>query len=374
MRVWGVLRTIGPRDFTFCMGYPKVPAVLKLIIQIPCYNEEDTLAQTIATLPRRVPGFDQVEWLVVDDGSTDRTLHVAGECGVDHVVRLPHNQGLARAFMAGIEACLKAGADVIVNTDADNQYDATAIPSLVGPILEGRAQIVIGARPISDINEFSWIKKCLQRIGSAVVKIASGTDVPDAPSGFRAIHREAALRLCVFNNYTYTLETIIQAGRKNIPIMSVPVGVNSVTRPSRLVKSVPSYVIRSITTIIRIFILYKPLRFFIMVGTLFLTPGVVIGLRFVFDFLRGEGSGHIQSLVLAAILILTAAIVYVAGIIADLTAANRVLLEEVRMRLLRQEVAAGHRVQHPDSPATARSADFSRLPPDSATARVPGRY
>ncbi len=317
-----------------------VPAVRKLIIQIPCYNEEATLAQTLAALPRHVPGFDCVEWLVIDDGSRDETAAVARRNGVDHIVTLPHNQGLARAFMAGIEASLKAGADVIVNTDADNQYDAAAIPALVQPILEERAQIVIGARPIAEINEFSWIKKLLQRIGSAVVKIASRTDVPDAPSGFRAIHRDAAMRVCVFNSYTYTLEMIIQAGRKNIPIVSVPVGVNRATRPSKLVKSVPSYVVRSLLTIVRIFILYKPLRFFLLLGTLFLAPGVALGVRFVIDFVRGNGMGHVQSLVLAAILIVTAVIVYVAGIITDLIAANRVLLEEVRMRLLRADIDA----------------------------------
>jgi len=321
------------------MGYPKVPAVRKLIIQIPCYNEEGTLAQTLAALPRRVPGFDQVEWLVVDDGSQDHTAEVARRAGVDHVLKLPQNQGLARAFMVGIEASLKAGADVILNTDADNQYDATSIPSLVAPILEGRAQIVIGARPIASIQEFSWLKKRLQRIGSAIVKLASRTDVPDAPSGFRAMHREAALRLCVFNNFTYTLEMIIQAGRKNIPIVSVPVKVNAATRPSRLVKSLPVYVVRSLMTIVRIFILYKPLRFFVFLGTALLLPGIAIGVRFLFDFVRGNGGGHIQSLLLAAILIVTAAVIYVAGIITDLIAANRVLLEEVRMRLLRAETA-----------------------------------
>ena len=322
------------------MRYPMVPAVRKLIIQIPCYNEEATLAQTLAALPRRVSGFDRVEWLVIDDGSRDRTDEVARRCGVDHIVTLPHNQGLARAFMAGIEASLKAGADVIVNTDADNQYDAAAIPALIAPILEGRAQIVIGARPIAEINDFSWTKKQLQRIGSAVVKIASRTDIADAPSGFRAIHREAALRLCVFSGYTYTLEMIIQAGRKNIPIVSVPVAVNRTTRPSRLIKSMPSYIGRSVLTILRIFILYKPLRFFMLLGTAFLLPGIALGARFVVDFLRGNGMGHVQSLVLAAILIVTAVIVCVAGIITDLIAANRVLLEEVRMRLIRAEITA----------------------------------
>ncbi len=333
------------------MRYPMVRPVRKLIIQIPCYNEEGTLAQTLGDLPRHVPGFDAVEWLIVDDGSRDHTAEIARRSGVDHIVTLPHNQGLARAFMAGIEASLKAGADVIVNTDADNQYDAATIPLLVQPILEERAQIVIGARPIAEIQEFSRIKKGLQRLGSAVVKIASRSDIPDAPSGFRAIHREAALRLCVFNGYTYTLEMIIQAGRKNIPMVSVPIAVNRPTRPSRLVKSVPSYVGRSILTILRIFILYKPLRFFMFLGTLLLVPGLALGVRFIIDFLRGDGMGHIQSLVLTALLIVTAAIMYVAGIITDLIAANRVLLEEVRMRLLRAEISAVRDEQRTGPPA-----------------------
>lgn len=336
-----------------------MPGVRKLIIQIPCYNEEGTLAQTLAALPRRVPGFDCVEWLVIDDGSRDRTAEIARLCGVDHIVTLPHNQGLARAFMAGLEASLKAGADAIVNTDADNQYDAADIPALVAPILEARAQMVIGARPIAQIDEFSWIKKGLQRIGSAVVKLASRTNVPDAPSGFRAIHREAALRLCVFNSYTYTLETIIQAGRNNIPVVSVPVRVNGPTRPSRLVRSIPSYVARSVLTILRIFILYKPLRFFLWLGTLFLVPGVALGARFLLEFVRGDGSGHIQSLVLAAILILTGVIVYIAGIITDLIAANRVLLEEIRMRLLRQEVGPAARQPQPDAQPLCTSSEVA---------------
>lgn len=311
----------------------------KLIIQIPCFNEGKTLGTTLSALPREVAGFDRVEWLVIDDGSDDDTVAVAKQGGVDHIVSLPHNHGLSAAFMTGIEAALKAGADVIVNTDGDNQYDAGAIPELVRPIIERNAQIVVGERPIMQIDEFSLLKKWLQKLGSAVVRFASGTRVPDATSGFRAIHREAALRLCVFNGYTYTLETIIQAGRKNIPITSVKVKANPSTRPSRLIKSVPSYLWRSVGTILRIFVLYKPLRSFFLVATLFLVPGILIGLRFVFlKYVAGQGDGNIQSLILAAILIVTAMIVFGAGILADLVAANRVLLEEVRMRLLRAEV------------------------------------
>jgi glycosyltransferase involved in cell wall biosynthesis len=310
----------------------------KLLIQIPCYNEEQTLPETLAALPRQVPGFDSVEWLIIDDGSTDRTVEVARRAGADHVVSLPRNQGLARAFVAGLEACLKAGADVIVNTDADNQYDAGCIPALVAPIVAGRAQIVIGERPIMDVKEFSLVKKLLQRLGSAAVRIASNTRVPDAPSGFRAMHAGAAMRLCVFSDYTYTIETIIQAGRKNIAIASVPITVNGPTRPSRLVRSIPSYVRRSLLTIARIFILYKPLRFFLYLGTAFLLPGLVLGLRFLLHYLGGDGQGHVQSLILAAVLLVTAVVVYASGILADLVAANRVLLEEVRARLLRAEV------------------------------------
>ena len=228
----------------------------KLIIQIPCLNEEETLPVTLGCLPRTVPGYDVVEWLVIDDGSTDRTAEVARAHGVDHIVQLSPNQGLAKAFMSGIEASLRAGADTIVNTDADNQYDATNIPDLVRPIVDGRAQSVVGARPIAEIEHFSATKKFLQRLGSWAVRMASGADIPDAPSGFRAIHREAALRLYLFNDYTYTLESIIQAGRKNLKIVSVPIRVNGELRPSRLIKSIPLYIRRSLVTILRIFILY----------------------------------------------------------------------------------------------------------------------
>lgn len=310
----------------------------KLIIQVPAYNEEDSLRAALESLPRQVEGFDRVEWLLVDDGSRDRSVAVARAAGIDHIVSLPHNQGLARAFMAGLEASLKLGADVIVNTDADNQYDASCIQDLVQPILRGDALIVIGERPIGQIAQFSFLKRLLQRLGSTVVKIASATSVPDAPSGFRAFHKEAALRLYVFNDYTYTLESIIQAGRKGVPIASVPVRVNPVTRPSRLIRSTPAYVGRSILTILRIFVLYKPFRFFVLVGTMVLLPGIVLGVRFLIAYAAGQGEGHVQSLILASILIVTAVVIYVSGIITDLISANRVLLEDVRMRLLRAEI------------------------------------
>ena len=239
---------------------------MKLIIQIPCYNEEATLAIALAELPRRIDGFTKVEWLIIDDGSSDATRRVAEENGVDHIVGFTRNQGLAKAFMLGLDACIQRGADVIVNTDADNQYRALDIPKLVAPILEGKADMVIGERPISKIEHFSPIKKLLQRFGSRVVRMASSADVADAPSGFRAISRETAMKLNVFNEYTYTLETIIQAGKKDMAVCSVPVGVNEDLRPSRLVKSIPSYIKRSIVTIIRIFVVYKPFRFFMTLG------------------------------------------------------------------------------------------------------------
>jgi len=321
-------------------NFPRLVLTMKkLIIQIPCFNEGETLGETLSHLPRAVPGIECVEWLIINDGSADNTIDVARENGVDHIVSLPHHQGLSAAFSAGIEACLKAGADIIVNTDGDNQYDASAIPDLIQPILDGDAQIVIGERPIMRINEFSFIKKLLQRLGSYVVRMASDTSVPDATSGFRAMHREAALRMCVFNPYTYTLETIIQAGRKNVPIASVKIQSNAATRPSRLITSTSSYIRRSLGTIFRIFVLYKPLRSFFIVGTILLVPGILIGIRFLTKFLAGDGSGNVQSLILASILIVTSVIVFVAGMLADLVAANRQLLEEVRMRLLRSEVS-----------------------------------
>jgi glycosyltransferase involved in cell wall biosynthesis len=311
---------------------------MKLIIQIPCFDEEEALPVTLAALPRAVAGFDRVEWLVVDDGSADRTAAVARALGVDHVVSHASNRGLARAFMTGIEAALRAGADVIVNTDADNQYRADGIPALVAPILQGRAQIVIGARPIGSIAHFSPLKKVMQRLGSAVVRLASGTRIPDAPSGFRAYHRDAALQLYVFDSYTYTLETIIQAGRKGIPMASVPVAVNPDLRRSRLVRSTAHYVWRSILTIARIFIVYRPLRFFTLLAILLALPGVVGIARFLALYAAGEGQGNVQSLVISGALVASGAIVQIGGLLADLVAVNRTLLEDIRARQLRQEI------------------------------------
>jgi glycosyltransferase involved in cell wall biosynthesis len=309
----------------------------KLIIQVPCYNEEATLGITLAALPREIAGVDSVEWLVVNDGSADRTVDVARRAGVDHIVSLPRNQGLAKAFMAGLEASLRAGADIIVNTDADNQYDAGDIPALIEPILDGRAEIVIGARPIREIEHFSPTKKFLQKLGSRVVRIASNTDIADAPSGFRAFSRDAAMRMNVFNEYTYTLETIIQAGQNGLAITSVPIRTNEELRPSRLVKGIPSYLKQSLFTILRIFMAYKPLRFFLLLGTLPFTAGFLLGVRWLILYLSGTPRTHVPSLILASLLILIGVQLWVFGLVADLLGVNRKMLEDIQLRMRRVE-------------------------------------
>ena len=309
----------------------------KLVIQIPCYNEEETLPVTLASLPRELPDFDVVEWLVIDDGSQDGTVAVAAANGVDHIVRLPRHQGLSRAFVAGLEASLKAGADIIVNTDADNQYSADDIPKLIAPILAGEAEITIGARPIGDMRHFSSIKKLLQRLGSWVTRVVSNTDVHDAPSGFRAVTREAAMKLKVYTDYTYTIETIIQAGQKGMAIMSVPVSTNANLRSSRLVKSLFGYMNRQMLTMVRVFMTYRPFRFFAVPGIIFLSAGFLIGARFVYFFATGNGGGHIQSVILAALLLGLGFFMVVVGLVADLISVNRKLLEGVDWRLQKME-------------------------------------
>ena len=311
---------------------------MKLIIQIPCFNEAETLPDTLGELPREVQGFDIVEWLVIDDGSTDETEKAARACGVDHIVSFNGNQGLARAFLAGLDASVRLGADVIVNTDADNQYVAADIPNLTAPILAGNADIVIGARPIDEITSFSTAKKFLQKAGSAVVRFVSKTDIPDAPSGFRAMTREAAMRFNVFNNYTYTLETIIQAGQKSIAVTSVPVRVNRVSRPSRLVKSIPSYLIKSIVTIVRIFVVYKPFRFFLSIGLALFCTGLIGGIRFLIYYFSGDGAGHVQSLIFAAILLGFGFQTMLTAFLADLLAVNRRLAEDIQYRIKKLEL------------------------------------
>ncbi|ADU27911.1 glycosyltransferase family 2 protein [Ethanoligenens harbinense] len=308
---------------------------MKLIIQIPCYNEEETLGQTYFDLPRRIPGVDQIEYLIINDGSSDRTVAVAQQLGIDHIVNFKQNRGLAAGFMAGIDACLRLGADIIVNTDADNQYRGSDIARLIAPILRGESDIVVGCRPIDEIDHFSKAKKILQHVGSRVVQKVSSTTVPDAPSGFRAYSREAAMHLNVVNEYTYTLETLIQAGRNHIAVCSVPIHVNPETRKSRLFKSIPAYIRRSASVIIRSFMMYKPLRFFCILGGVLFVIGAVFIARFLILYLLGTGAGHIQSLILAILLILLGCSSVLSGLQADLIASNRKLLEDVQYRIRR---------------------------------------
>ncbi|HXE96675.1 MAG TPA: glycosyltransferase family 2 protein [Dongiaceae bacterium] len=319
---------------------------MKLLIQIPCFNEAEALPVTLKELPREVPGFSSVEWLVINDGSTDDTSEVAIRHGVDHVITLTKNQGLARAFLAGLDGCIKLGADVIINTDADNQYMAADIPKLVAPILAGKADVVIGSRPISEIESFSIAKKILQKAGSMVVRFVSKTNIPDAPSGFRALSREAAMRFNVFNDYTYTLETIIQAGQKSIAITSVPVRVNGELRPSRLVKSISSYIRKSLVTIVRIFVVYKAFRFFMSVGLTVLSLGLIGGIRYLYYYATGSGAGHVQSLILASILMGVGFQTMLTAFLADLLAVNRRLMEDVQYRVKKLEFH-GTTEQHP---------------------------
>jgi glycosyltransferase involved in cell wall biosynthesis len=315
----------------------------KLVIQIPCYNEEQTIGTTLAALPRQLPGIDCIEWLIINDGSRDRTVEVARAHGVDRVVSFATNQGLAKAFMAGLEASLKAGADIIVNTDADNQYCAEDIPKLIEPILAGRADMAIGARPIWETEHFSPVKKVLQNLGSWVVGWVSNSTALDAPSGFRAFSREAAMQLNVFNQYTYTLETIIQAGSKGMAIASVPIRTNANLRPSRLVKSVVAYVTRSSLTILRIAMLYNPLRFFWRLGCLPFGMGTLLGIRWLIYFFAGTERTRLPSLILAAILILIGVQLWIFGLVADLMAANRKLMEEIQLRLRRMDLGGDDR-------------------------------
>jgi glycosyltransferase involved in cell wall biosynthesis len=312
----------------------------RLIVQIPCYNEESTIGITLSSLPRTVPGVESVEWLIINDGSTDRTVEVARAHGVDHVVNLNHHQGLAKAFMAGLEACLRAGADIIVSTDADNQYCAEYIPRLIEPILLGKAEIVIGARPIREIKHFSPLKKGLQRLGSWVVRLASSTSIQDATSGFRAISREAAIRLNLFSAYTYTLEMIIQAGQLGIPITSVPIRTNEELRPSRLITGTHSYILKQMFTILRIFMIYKPAQFFLIVGSIFAAFGLVLDVRWLVLFLGGTPRTHVPSLIIASLLTLTGVQLWIFGLVAELMAVNRRILENILLRVRRSELGS----------------------------------
>lgn len=310
---------------------------MKLIIQIPCYNEEESLPITYNDLPKCIDGIDEIEYLIINDGSKDKTVEVAKKLGIHHVVTFKQNRGLARGFMAGIDACLHLGADIIVNTDADNQYCGDDIEKIVRPILEQKAEIVIGERPIDTTEHFSWKKKKFQRLGSWVVRVASNSNIPDAPSGFRAYSREAALRLNVTNEYTYTLETIIQAGRNKIPMLSVPIRTNGELRESRLFSNMWKYMKRSSSVIIRSFMMYKPLKFFGIIGSILFVSGVAIGVRFLIRFIEGSGNGHIQSLILSAILILMGVQTIVVGLQADIISANRKILEDIQYRVRKME-------------------------------------
>lgn len=313
---------------------------MKLIIQIPCYNEKSTLPATLLDLPRSVPGIDSIELLVIDDGSRDQTVQVARDLGVQHIVRHAHNRGLAMAFVSGVEAALAAGADIIVNTDADNQYCGGDVALLVKPILEGKADIVIGDRGVANSLHFSPVKRQLQRIGSWVVERTSGIAVPDATSGFRAFYREAALHLTVLSDYTYTLETLIQAGARRMTVVFVPIHTNGPTRQSRLIRSIPSFLSVSVVTILRFYTMYRPLRVFMTIGASLVSLGFLFGLRFLYFYLFGQrAAGHMQSLILTAVLIIVGFQVCLIGLIAELVRMNRKMLEEVLYRVRAMECA-----------------------------------
>jgi glycosyltransferase involved in cell wall biosynthesis len=311
---------------------------MKLIIQIPCFNEEAQLPGTLADLPREVEGFDRVEWLIIDDGSTDRTIAVAREHGVDHIVRLTNNKGLAAGFQAGLDACLKLGADVIVNTDADNQYSAGDIPKLVAPIVAGHADMVVGDRQVETIEHFSPLKVSLQRLGSWVVRQASGTQVPDTTSGFRAYNREAALQMAVVSRYTYTLETIIQAGKLLVATDHVPIRTNPKTRESRLFPSMWSYVRRNALAIFRIYSQYEPLRIFWSLAAVIGVIAVIVWARYLYFYIDGDGAGHVQSLILGAVLFNAALLLWALGVLGDLMHANRLMQQRVFERVRRIEL------------------------------------
>jgi glycosyltransferase involved in cell wall biosynthesis len=333
---------------------------VKLIIQIPCYDEAAQLPSTLRDLPREIPGVDTLEWLVVDDGSTDGTVEVARTLGVDHVVRLTNHKGLAAAFQAGLDACLKLGADVIVNTDADNQYRGSDIPKLVEPILAGRADMVVGDRQIDTIDDFSRVKKRLQQLGSTIVRGVSHTSVPDVTSGFRAYNREAALQVQVVSKFTYTLETIIQAGKMLVAVETVPIGTNPKVRESRLFPSTWAYVRRNGLAVLRVYTMYEPLRVFLLAAALVAAAGSVIWARFLYYFATGDGHGHVQSLILGGALLVVAVQLAALAVLADVLAAIRVLLQRSLERIQRLELRLGVEPSHYESAET-------RLEPAAST-------
>ena len=311
---------------------------MKLIIQIPCLNEEETLPITFRDLPRKIDGVDEIETLIIDDGSTDRTVEIARELGINHIVRHTNNKGLAEAFMTGVDACLKLGADIIVNTDGDNQYPGESIADLIEPILKGEADMVVGDRQTNEIEHFSFLKKQLQSLGSWVVRHVSETEVPDAPSGFRAFSKEAALRMNVISKFSYTLETIIQAGKKNLAISSVPVRTNKKLRQSRLFSSIPKYLKQSLSTIMRIYTMYEPLKTFSYIGGAIFFVGLIISMRFIYFYFTGNGGGHIQSLIFSAVLLMIGFQVIMMGWVADLIGGLRRLVEDSLFRIKKLEI------------------------------------
>jgi len=327
---------------------------MKLIVQIPCYNEEGTLPATLADIPREIDGVDTVEILIIDDGSTDRTVAVARELGVDHIVRNKNNKGLARSFRAGLDACLRLGADIIVNTDGDNQYEGADIPLLIRPILEGHADIVVGDRQTHAITHFSPVKKLLQKSGSFVVRNLSGLDIPDAVSGFRAISRDSAIQMNIISPFSYTIEMLIQSGKKHLAVTSVPIRTNPKTRESRLFKSVPRFLERSLTTMVRMYTMYQPLRVFFLIGTVLSVIGVLPILRFLYFYVSGAGGGHIQSLILGGTLLIIGFVTFLIGLVADLINFNRQLLEMTLERVRRMEL--GEEAPRPHEEAPLRDA------------------
>ena len=318
---------------------------MKLIIQIPCYNEAETLEIALNALPKHIDGIDVIEYLIINDGSTDNTVEVAKNWGVNYIVSFRNNKGLARGFMAGIDACLRNGADIIVNTDADNQYNADDIEKLVQPILRKEAGMVIGERPIDDTEHFSPLKKKLQHLGSWVVRKASKTDIPDAPSGFRAYSRSTAMRLNVINEYTYTLETIVQAGRNKMAVTSVPIRTNGELRPSRLFNSMFGYIKKSMLTIGRAYMMYRPLAAFAAIASVFGASGVGLGIRYIYKRMKGEGEGHIHSLIFSSMLIIIGVLAGVVGLLADVISGNRKLLQEIQYELRKMDYGPGHEAQ-----------------------------
>ena len=311
---------------------------IKLIVQIPCFNEEQTLPETVADIPRQIDGVDRVEILIIDDGSSDRTIEVAREIGVDHIIRHKKNRGLARTFRTGLDACLRLGADIIVNPDGDNQYAGWDIPKLIQPILRGEAELVVGDRQTDKVAHFSWFKKRLQRLGSGVVRRLSGTDIPDTVSGFRAISRDAAIQMNIVSPFSYTIEMVIQAGKKHIPMTAVPVETNPKTRESRLFTSIPKFIERSLSTMVRMYAMYQPLRVFLTMGMVAFVIGAVPILRFLWFYVTGEGDGHIQSLVLGGAMIILSGLCILVGLLADLINYNRQLIEMTLERVRRMEL------------------------------------